>query len=47
MNVRMLHSLVSRVGEHNMETVREVERMGKVIEVERMEKVREAIGEIR
>ncbi len=43
----MLHFLVSRVEEHNIGTVREVERMGRVKGVERMEKVRGAIGEIR
>ncbi len=43
----ILHFLVSRVEEHNMETIRRVERMGRVRGVKRMEKVREAIGEIR
>ncbi len=43
----MLHLLVPRVGEHNMGTVRGVERMGRVRGVERMERLRAAIEEIR
>ncbi len=43
----MLHPLAPRVGDHNMGTVRGVERMGRVRGVERMEKVRVAIREIR
>ncbi len=43
----MLHPLVPRVGEHNMGTIRGVERMGRARGVERMERVRGAIEEIR
>lgn len=46
----MLYLLVPKVGEHNMETVREIEKMGKVRGEERIERVRrieEAIREIR
>ena len=49
-NTIMLYLLVSRVGKHNMELVKKVERMGKIREVERIGRVRrveEAIGEIR
>ncbi len=47
MNAMMLYPLIPRVGEHNMGTIRGVERMGRVRGVERMEKVRGAIGEIK
>ncbi len=47
MNAMILHPLAPRVGEHNMGTVREMEKMGRVRGVDRIEKVRGAIGEIR
>ncbi len=43
----ILHLLVPRVGEHNMGTVREVERMRRIRGVKRIEMVRGAIREIR
>ena len=46
----MLHLLVPKVGEHNMGSVRGVEKMERIGGVERMERVREvekAIAEIR
>ncbi len=49
-NAMMLHFLISRVGEHNMGIVKEVERMRRVSGVERMEMVKgveEAIVKIR
>lgn len=46
----MLQSLVPKMGEHNIERVREIEMMRKVRGVEKIERVREVekvIGEIR
>ena len=48
-NAMMLQLLVARVGESNIRTVREVEKMRRVTGVESREKVKavgEAIGEI-
>lgn len=46
----ILHPIVLKVGEHNMKTVRKVEKMGRVKKVEKIERVRrveEAIREIK
>lgn len=36
-NAMILHSLVSRVREYNMRTVRKIERMGRIIEIGKIE----------
>lgn len=46
----MLYLLIPKLGKHNIERVREVEKMGKIKEIEKMERVKEieeAIAEIK
>lgn len=46
-NAMILHSLIPRVGKHNIKTVKGLERMGKARGVKRIKRVREIEKAIR